>query len=127
MTVFCFRAGETSVLVSLPSSWSSEACGRPRTRARPPAFTPDLEVVPSQGESGEATVWTINHQGCGERGLVVRASQDFFTGSEDMMSHSEDMMTHHKKGKISLSQPGFVSDRLGPAHRERRNNLIHLS
>ena len=90
--MFCFRAGETSVLVSLPVSWSSEACERQRTRARPPAFSPDLEVVQSSqgGEGGE--VWTINHQGCGQRGLRVRADQEFFRSSEDVMAH-------HKKGK----------------------------
>ena len=84
------------MLISLPASWSSETCGRERTRVRPPAFTPHLEVVSSQGQSGPASVWTINHQGCGQPGLRVRAEQELFSGSEDMMSH-------HKKGKIFFS------------------------
>ena len=55
-----------------------------------------MPIVSSCHGLGEGAVWTVQHQGCGQRGLVLRAEMDFFSGGQD------DIMTHHKKGRRLL-------------------------
>ena len=70
----------------------------------PASFTPDMEITEDDSDDedkdGEGTVWTLQHQECGARGLVVRASWNFFLTSSDIMNH-------HKKGIAHCNSLGL--------------------
>ena len=74
-------------------SWEVEQCNRARKVNIPAVFNPDLEIIDDEDDEDEAGgVWCLQHQGCGQKGLVVRATNSFF-------SPTKDIMEHHRKGE----------------------------
>ena len=96
----CFRSSSGSIVtVSLPASWSGVQCDRERRVDSAAVFTPDLIIVSdhlqdtedSDGgdDDDDGSVWTLQHGGCGEQGLLVTASEKFFQPNKDIMKHHE--------------------------------------
>ena len=90
------------------------------TRTAAPVQQPDLEILPSENRQGAGQVWTLQHLGCGERGLRVRATHDFF-------QHTDNILEHHRKGEeLSVAwlryeygvfpEQGWQEDPLYPGH-----------
>ena len=74
-------------------SWEVEQCNRARKVNIPAVFNPDLEIMDDEDDEEEAgSAWCLQHQGCGQKGLVVRATNSFF-------SPTKDIMEHHRKGE----------------------------
>ena len=56
-------------------------------------FNPDLEIIDEEDDEKDVgSAWCLQHQGCGQKGLVVRATNSFF-------SPTKDIMDHHRKGE----------------------------
>ena len=92
--ILTFRSISTRVQIQFPTQWNEVKCARVRTQNMPASFTPDLAITDNDDndDDGEGSVWTLQHQECGARGLVVRANWNFF------LTSSSDIMNHHKKG-----------------------------
>ena len=90
------------VSVSLPASWSSSECARPRGEAgaRAGMVSPDLVIVTDDSDDDDSDdsdggVRALQHLGCGHQGLQVTVSQRMF-------SPSLSVMEHHRKGELRV-------------------------
>ena len=80
------------IMVDIPSTWDFTKCGRHRKTSHIKSHgTADIEITGTQESLGKVSPWTVQHQGCGEKGLVVRVSEGFFAPTEDVLEH-------HRKG-----------------------------
>ena len=88
--------------VSVPASWSSSECARPRGEAgaRAGMVSPDMVIVTDDSNDSDddsdndsdGGVRALQHLGCGHQGLQVTVSQRMF-------SPSLSVMEHHRKGE----------------------------
>ena len=51
----------------------------------------DIEITGQEESFGSNGPWVVQHKGCGEKGFVVRVSEEFFTPVKDVLDH-------HRKG-----------------------------
>ena len=84
--------------MSLPPTWADEQCNRRKKVSIPAVFHTDLEIIEDEDdEAGDGSVWTLQHQGCGQQGMVITATNNFF-------SPSNNIMEHHRKGKSNIEK-----------------------
>ena len=80
------------VTINVPKTWDFTQCGRNRkTSYRKSLSAADIEIRGEQQNSGSNRPWTLQHLGCGKRGLAVSIPEGFFTPTEDVLEH-------HRKG-----------------------------
>ena len=76
-------------IITIPMSATlSGVCAKVSTLA---LATADIEISGTEESLGNISPWTVQHLGCGEKGLVVKISEGFFAPTEDVL-------LHHRKG-----------------------------
>jgi hypothetical protein len=80
------------VTIDIPEAWDFTQCGRHRQTSHTKSIVEaDIEITGKEESFGNINPWTVQHQGCGEEGFVVRISEEFFAPTEDVLEH-------HRKG-----------------------------
>jgi len=81
------------VRVDIPEKWDFTKCGRNRKTSFTKSMAgADIEITGQEESFGSNGPWVVQHKGCGEKGFVVRVSEDFFTPVKDVLDH-------HRKGQ----------------------------
>ena len=88
---FRSKSGSSLVRISLPPTWSGVECDRDGKVDSPAGVRPDLVIVDAgvEDDQDEGSVWSLQHGGCGEQGLLLIASSNFFKPTTDIMKHHE--------------------------------------
>ena len=80
------------VTIDIPKTWDFTKCGRQRKTSHTNSLgAVDIEITGKEKSFGSNSPWTVQHQGCGEKGFVVKISEGFFALTEDVLEH-------HRKG-----------------------------
>ena len=76
------------VTIDIPKTWDFTKCGRHRITSHTKSFAAaDIEISGKEQSLGNISPWTVQHQGCGEKGLVVRIYEGFFATIENVLEH----------------------------------------
>ena len=80
------------ITIDIPKTWDFTKCGRHRKTSHTNTLAAaDIEITGKEESFSDINPWTVQHQGCGKKGFVVKISEGFF-------AHTEDVLEHHRKG-----------------------------